>query len=128
MKPRLKTQLLRSMRQSRQNAKRSIPSMENTLMKLRFGAGAVSEQARILSDRRALMEGIVQAHEWIDRIDAAMERVRQGQYGICVDCAAPIGEQRLTAQPWSERCTECQHRHEQSEFQLASAASETRVA
>jgi RNA polymerase-binding protein DksA len=41
-------------------------------------------------------------------IDAALERIRQGSYGICTSCKQPIAAERLEALPWAERCIDCQ--------------------
>ena len=49
------------------------------------------------------------------QIDAALERLAQGQYGICRDCGEFIGLQRLQALPFAQRCTTCQSRAEAGE-------------
>lgn len=41
-------------------------------------------------------------------IDAALERVAQGQYGQCQDCGVAIPEARLNAYPMALRCVSCQ--------------------
>ena len=41
------------------------------------------------------------------RVDAALERVRMGDYGECAECGGSIGENRLTAIPWAETCISC---------------------
>lgn len=42
------------------------------------------------------------------RIRAAINRVDDGSYGICVDCEEEIALKRLKAIPWAERCIRCQ--------------------
>ena len=37
-------------------------------------------------------------------IDAALERMEEGTYGICEKCGKPIGEERLEALPWATLC------------------------
>jgi DnaK suppressor protein len=39
---------------------------------------------------------------------AALNRVAEGTYGVCVDCEEPIAPKRLTAVPWTARCLSCQ--------------------
>src|SRR5512139_425797 len=41
-------------------------------------------------------------------IDAAYERMRQGEFGLCVDCGGEIPAQRLLAYPTAKRCMACQ--------------------
>ena len=53
-----------------------------------------------------------QVHELRD-IDTAFARMKEGNFGICVDCGANIPVPRLQAYPTAKRCTACQERHEQ---------------
>jgi DnaK suppressor protein len=41
-------------------------------------------------------------------VDDALERLKAGQYGVCVNCGAPIGAHRLRAIPTARRCLNCQ--------------------
>lgn len=43
----------------------------------------------------------------IAAVDAALERIRTGTYGICVRCGEPIGVDRLRARPTAELCIRC---------------------
>lgn len=43
----------------------------------------------------------------ISRIRAALKRIAEGTYGVCVRCGDPIGEARLDALPWTPRCRKC---------------------
>ena len=47
-------------------------------------------------------------------IEAARRRLDDGSYGLCVDCGAAIGFERLRAEPAAARCLECQARHEKT--------------
>lgn len=44
----------------------------------------------------------------LESIDSALERMRQGSYGLCVDCKQQIPDDRLEALPWAARCIEHQ--------------------
>ena len=41
-------------------------------------------------------------------IEAALGRISEGTFGICVDCGEPIELQRLEIVPWAARCIEDQ--------------------
>ncbi len=43
----------------------------------------------------------------IHDIDAALERVEQGVYGICASCEDPIAPRRLEVRPFSRYCIDC---------------------
>jgi RNA polymerase-binding transcription factor len=48
----------------------------------------------------------------IQHIDAALQRIEGGEYGICRDCGADIDPRRLAALPYAVLCTECATRRE----------------
>jgi RNA polymerase-binding transcription factor DksA len=48
----------------------------------------------------------------LHRVDAALERLTAGVYGICVSCGGPIASARLEALPAAEMCIGCQGRQE----------------
>jgi len=41
-------------------------------------------------------------------IDAALSRIQQGHYGLCMKCGKKIPIDRLTAIPYAVLCIECQ--------------------
>ena len=48
----------------------------------------------------------------LDAVDAALKRIEDGVYGICVDCGADIPAPRLHAAPETLRCVACQDQFE----------------
>src|ERR1700730_10017464 len=56
----------------------------------------------------------------LQNLRAALRRIEDGSYGICVKCQEGISKKRLAAVPWAERCIQCQeaadrHRQESTE-------------
>jgi DnaK suppressor protein len=47
-------------------------------------------------------------------LNAALDRIQSGVYGVCIDCSGEIGSKRLTAYPTAKRCIECQVQHEKT--------------
>ena len=45
-------------------------------------------------------------------VEEALKRLREGTYGLCIDCGLPIPEKRLEAIPWAVRDRACQERCE----------------
>ena len=45
-------------------------------------------------------------------IDAALKRIADGSFGLCVDCGASIATARLHANPTALRCVGCQDKTE----------------
>ncbi|MCD6030160.1 MAG: transcriptional regulator, TraR/DksA family [Thermomicrobiales bacterium] len=46
--------------------------------------------------------------EILGQINAALERMEEGTYGICLRCGKPIAAERLKAFPYVAYCIECQ--------------------
>ncbi|MBU4319745.1 MAG: TraR/DksA C4-type zinc finger protein [Nitrospinae bacterium] len=49
------------------------------------------------------------------KIDAALEKLQEGTYGICEDCGGKINEERLKVLPFAIYCKDCQEKIEQLE-------------
>lgn len=47
-------------------------------------------------------------------LNAALDRIQTGTYGICIDCGDDISFERLTAYPTAKRCIICQSRREKT--------------
>lgn len=71
--------------------------------------------------------------ERVHRLQAALERLRDGDYGTCVECGETIAAARLRALPEVQTCVRCQDRIERmgrrveevdAEFATESAESE----
>src|SRR5512143_699261 len=50
--------------------------------------------------------------EGLRDIEAALRRVKDGEYGTCSDCGDDIGFTRLQAYPTAKRCIICQEQRE----------------
>jgi len=49
-----------------------------------------------------------------NKLAEALERLRDGEYGLCEECGEPIAPARLRAMPEVARCVRCQDRLERS--------------
>ena len=43
----------------------------------------------------------------IEAIDAAIDRIKDGTFGTCVDCGEPISKERLNIMPTATKCRKC---------------------
>ena len=50
--------------------------------------------------------------ETLNKIDDALTRLEQGDYGNCFDCGEEIAEKRLRALPFAVRCKDCEEARE----------------
>ncbi|HEY6933086.1 MAG TPA: TraR/DksA C4-type zinc finger protein [Marmoricola sp.] len=65
------------------------------------------EGSTIAFERSQVGAHIAHAEAHLADIERALERVRQGSYGICKVCGARIPEGRLEARPTAETCVAC---------------------
>jgi RNA polymerase-binding protein DksA len=48
----------------------------------------------------------------LQAIDAALQRIESGTFGICRSCGKPIDPERLEALPWTTQDIDCKRREE----------------
>jgi RNA polymerase-binding protein DksA len=53
----------------------------------------------------------------LNDIDAALEKIENGEYGTCEKCGHPISSPRLKAVPYARLCLPCKERQEKSQAQ-----------
>jgi len=77
---------------------------------------AVEQSADPLDTTQRALEGEM-ATVGLDRnatlarqIRAAISRINQGGYGVCLECEEAISQKRLAAVPWAALCIHCQQR------------------
>lgn len=61
---------------------------------------AMQQQQMALANRRS-------AKDRLKRVELALKRYEQGEYGICCECGEDISFKRLAALPESTFCIEC---------------------
>ena len=72
---------------------------------LALGAGDHLADSATETFMRELDGGLEEnAEHLLGEIEAALHRIDEGTYGICVACGRPIAEQRLEAVPYATLC------------------------
>jgi RNA polymerase-binding transcription factor len=46
-------------------------------------------------------------------VNDALDRIKEGSYGYCVECHEEVQTKRLEAVPWARHCLECQAKQDQ---------------
>ena len=78
--------------------------------------GVTTHMADVSSDNsrhEMALQMMTENGDVISLIDDAIERLAEGEYGICMDCGGKISEARLMARPYAIFCIECKSRHEE---------------
>jgi DnaK suppressor protein len=65
------------------------------------------EGATLAFERQHTAALLARAREQIAEIDAAIGRLDEGTYGVCVRCGEPVGQGRLAARPAAATCVRC---------------------
>jgi DnaK suppressor protein len=66
------------------------------------------EGATIAFERSQLAALVRQAQDHLAEIDAAIDRLDAGVYGVCENCAESIATDRLDARPVARTCIACE--------------------
>ncbi|WP_018411914.1 TraR/DksA family transcriptional regulator [Methyloversatilis thermotolerans] len=56
----------------------------------------------------------------LNALDAALQRMAEGRYGLCEDCGTDIPAARLAAEPEASLCIDCQRARERGRAHGAS--------
>jgi DnaK suppressor protein len=67
-----------------------------------------ADRCVISVSKESLFERSSQRRTVLGLIEAALKRIADGSFGICVGCGGEIQDQRLQALPWTQFCLRCQ--------------------
>jgi DnaK suppressor protein len=74
-----------------------------------------ADRATAESDRSFTLRIRDRERRLIRKIQAALQRIEDGSYGICEDCGEEIGVPRLNARPVTKLCINCKSKQEEDE-------------
>ncbi|MDW8130098.1 MAG: TraR/DksA family transcriptional regulator [Bryobacterales bacterium] len=77
-------------------------------------ADAIDEVQRA-AERELAIRNLDRESQLLRNIRAALARMDEGTYGICVRCEEPISPKRLAAVPWTPFCISCQEAADRNE-------------
>jgi len=85
-----------------------VRRLDNIKSNITRGRSADSqEQAQELENAEVVDALGNEARIELHLIAKALEQIKNGSYGECIDCGKAIPKARLEAQPFAERCIEC---------------------
>ena len=73
------------------------------------------DQASSYTDKSVEMKALARSRKLIEKIEAALRRIKDDTYGYCEETSEPIGLKRLIARPIATLSIEAQERHERDE-------------
>ena len=92
------------------------------------GRVADSETAQDIADKAAssytkefLFHQSNSERQLLNMVEAALARLREGEFGSCINCGNEVNAKRLDAVPWTRYCIDCQEKLEQGQLEDANA-------
>ena len=76
------------------------------------GGNHMADSASVTVDREMDYSLEENSEHMLHAIDAALERIAAGTYGVCQNCGRQIAEDRLEAIPYAKLCIECKRLEE----------------
>lgn len=70
----------------------------------------VLDEVYLASERELTTRSLERESKQLQDVRAALIRLDNHTYGICVECDGEISAKRLSAVPWTTRCISCQER------------------
>lgn len=79
------------------------------------------DEVQYAAERELAIRNLDRETQLLRNVRAALRRIEEGSYGICVHCDEEINPKRLNAVPWTPYCITCQemadkHKDENSEM------------
>jgi DnaK suppressor protein len=75
----------------------------------------VMDQIQSAEAREFALQNLDRYARQLREVEFALQRIDEGDYGVCLDCEEEIGPKRLQAIPWAERCVRCQEKADRRE-------------
>jgi RNA polymerase-binding transcription factor len=72
----------------------------------------MAETAAVTLDREIDLTLEENARAAIAQIDRALDKLENGDYGVCDKCGKPIGDERLKIAPFATLCIDCKRLEE----------------
>ena len=70
------------------------------------------EMVQLAGEREFAVRSLEHQSKSLSAIHAAMERIDDGEFGICLECEEEISPKRLAAVPWAAYCLHCQEKRD----------------
>jgi DnaK suppressor protein len=79
------------------------------------------DEVQLAGERELAIRNLDREASLLRNVRAALSRIGDGSYGVCLHCEEDIKPKRLEAVPWAAYCIRCQEALDRHEF----AAAET---
>ena len=82
------------------------------------------DEVQLAGERELAIRNLDRESGLLRKVRAALARIQDGSYGICMHCEEEISPKRLKAVPWAPFCIRCQELADRHEFEASEALDE----
>jgi DnaK suppressor protein len=75
------------------------------------------DEVQLAGERELAIRNLDRESSLLRNVRAALARVADGSYGVCMHCEEDIKPKRLDAVPWTKYCIRCQEAADRHEFE-----------
>ncbi len=115
MSPRQTTYFKEKLLAWRSDIQRESAETVESLQEHNLNAPDLADRATSESDRSIELRARDRQRKLVSKINQALKRIDDGEYGFCEESGEPISLQRLDARPIATLSLEAQERHERRE-------------
>jgi len=69
----------------------------------------------LAAERESSARFMTHDYQLLRQVEAALGRMREGNFGVCLRCEEEIAHKRLQVVPWAAYCVSCQEKAEEDE-------------
>lgn len=82
------------------------------------------DEIQYASERDLAIRNVDRESSLLRQVKAALRRIHDGSFGVCIECELEISPKRLAAVPWASRCIRCQDTADQDTHASTAAFGE----
>jgi len=82
------------------------------------------DEIQFATERDLAIRNVDRESKLLRQVSAALRRIQDGSFGICIECESQISPKRLAALPWALRCIQCESAADQMTIERADSAGE----
>lgn len=82
------------------------------------------DEVQLAGERELAIRNLDREANLLRNVRAALARIEDGTYGICMHCEEEIKPKRLEAVPWAPYCIRCQEAADRHEFESSESLDE----
>ena len=82
------------------------------------------DEVQLAGERELAIRNLDRESSLLRSVRAALIRIRDGSYGVCMHCEEDIKPRRLEAVPWTPYCIRCQEAADRHDFESGESLDE----